>query len=457
MHLSRRQRVSLILRVLFALMLFMQIAAPVAGSAFVETQAYIIQAADLAAARSAVNGIGARITHELEIIQAVGAELTPAQLYTLRSRSELKLYPSNPVFPVDMVSVETVRDEFNTVSYSNNDGTVNWASSWFETGDNGNPSGGGIKITSNHLLLLHKPDRMVHRYVNLPVNSVAVLSFSYRLKNFSSSDQSVALQITSDGGGSWTELALFSGPANEKAFSDFSIDISAYASPDTAIRFVTSTSIDVPCRFQLANIEIQYTTDIISADIVETVYDTFSTVSYSNNDGNTNWLGDWEEFGDDGSPETGNVIVHTSQFLQISRKDRGVQRAADLSSASSVILSLDVKRINLDNEHDYVALDISSDGGNSWTTLTRFSGPATDDGFQSMSFDITDFAAANTLIRFHSSPTSMNQRDKVRIDNLRISKIVTPDTYYPSLVGTDQLHAQGINGDGITVPVLDTG
>ena len=52
-----------------------------------ETQALIIQGSDFAAVRSAVAAVGGEITHELDIIDAVGARLTAHQLETLRARS----------------------------------------------------------------------------------------------------------------------------------------------------------------------------------------------------------------------------------------------------------------------------------------------------------------------------------------------------------------------------------
>ena len=58
----------------------------------VATEARIIQGADLAAARAAVEAVGGAITHELGIIDAVGARLTPAQVETLRSTPGVRLY-----------------------------------------------------------------------------------------------------------------------------------------------------------------------------------------------------------------------------------------------------------------------------------------------------------------------------------------------------------------------------
>jgi hypothetical protein len=50
-----------------------------------QTSSYIVQAKSLAAAKAAVKRVGGMITHELGIIDAVGARLSPAQAETLRA------------------------------------------------------------------------------------------------------------------------------------------------------------------------------------------------------------------------------------------------------------------------------------------------------------------------------------------------------------------------------------
>jgi len=47
-------------------------------------------------------------------------------------------------------SQDTFLDNFNTVSYSNNNGTMNFASNWVETNEDNCPSGGEIRINSNN-------------------------------------------------------------------------------------------------------------------------------------------------------------------------------------------------------------------------------------------------------------------------------------------------------------------
>lgn len=54
------------------------------------TGSYIVQGTDLAAARAAVRAAGGEVTHELGIIQAVGAELSEAQWKTLRDQDGVR-------------------------------------------------------------------------------------------------------------------------------------------------------------------------------------------------------------------------------------------------------------------------------------------------------------------------------------------------------------------------------
>ena len=50
-----------------------------------EAVSFIVQGHDLASAATAVRGVGGTVTHELGIIHAVGAELTPTQVRALRA------------------------------------------------------------------------------------------------------------------------------------------------------------------------------------------------------------------------------------------------------------------------------------------------------------------------------------------------------------------------------------
>ena len=52
---------------------------------------------------------------------------------------------------------ETVRDEFTTIEYSRNDGTVNWADDWQEVGESDGPTVGNVFVhSSTHLVFVER-------------------------------------------------------------------------------------------------------------------------------------------------------------------------------------------------------------------------------------------------------------------------------------------------------------
>ena len=68
------------------------VGSPVASVAAQPATRYIVSAESYATARAAVVAVGGRITHELGIVEAVAATLTPAQLETLRADARLVLH-----------------------------------------------------------------------------------------------------------------------------------------------------------------------------------------------------------------------------------------------------------------------------------------------------------------------------------------------------------------------------
>ena len=61
-------------------------------SAAVAPELWIVQAASVAAARRSVDGVGARVEQELDIIHGVSAYLNPWQLEHLRTRARVRLF-----------------------------------------------------------------------------------------------------------------------------------------------------------------------------------------------------------------------------------------------------------------------------------------------------------------------------------------------------------------------------
>jgi serine protease AprX len=74
----------------------------------------------------------------------------------------------------------TVRDEFATVSYSNNDGSAAWSGSWVEANDDGSPTSGTVRIDNARLRMDNSDSgslESISRAADLAGASSAALSF----------------------------------------------------------------------------------------------------------------------------------------------------------------------------------------------------------------------------------------------------------------------------------------
>jgi MSHA biogenesis protein MshQ len=168
----------------------------------------------------------------------------------------------------------------------------------------------------------------------------------------------------------------------------------------------------------------------------ETVRDEFNDRSYANNDGTQAWTTDWLEIGETDGPSSGEIRVHNDQgelwVLRI-QSNRGIQREADLSGATSAVLRFDYRRSDLDSSWDYVTVEVSGDGGASWTQLASFNGPQNDSDYQSASYDISAFASSSTRIRLMGS-AFLGGGDEVYFDNIEIEyllpAVATPVAHY---------------------------
>jgi hypothetical protein len=155
-------------------------------------------------------------------------------------------------------------------------------------------------------------------------------------------------------------------------------------------------------------------------DITGTVLDQFSSVSYDNNNGTTNWTGNWVENDSNGGGVSGGRIQIDSGRLDIRADAIGdwIYREANLSGGTSATLSLDYNN-NLGGG-DSIVIQVSNNGGASYSTLSggTFSS-SLNTGSGTLSFDITPFISANTRVRFYVTTESANEH--LYLDNVQIS------------------------------------
>lgn len=146
---------------------------------------------------------------------------------------------------------ETVGDNFSAVSYSGNSGSENWTTDWLEIGESDGPSTGIARVnaslcTAGNCLRLGEPsttrtwsNRGVQRELDLAGSSNATLTFNW-FSGRNRGSMSVALAVSDDGGANWTTLQTYAINSSDFTANPQSFDLSAYAAPDTRIRFLSS-------------------------------------------------------------------------------------------------------------------------------------------------------------------------------------------------------------------------
>ncbi|MCL4800525.1 MAG: tandem-95 repeat protein [Burkholderiales bacterium] len=160
---------------------------------------------------------------------------------------------------VSVVDSGMVLDLFGTAAFSNNDGTQNWKTDWQELGESNGPASGNVRVTGGAFRLGGDEVTITgdgaQRSADLSGATTATLSFAYRRTLLDDSGGSVSVQISPDGT-SWTTLATYNLNGSDASFLPQRFDISAFASADTAVRFVGSGSVE--SYFYVDYVEIEH-------------------------------------------------------------------------------------------------------------------------------------------------------------------------------------------------------
>ena len=157
-----------------------------------------------------------------------------------------------------------------------------------------------------------------------------------------------------------------------------------------------------------------------------TFADPFDKESFSGSSGTLDWSTDWLEINESDGPKKGDTRIEnmdSKYHLQLRDNDKGgegVEREADLSAYTSASLSFRYRRDGFDKTSDFVTLSVSSNGGSSWKALDEFAGPADDDDYLRVVYDISSAISKNTRIRFLTSE-DLGNSDELYIDDVEIS------------------------------------
>jgi hypothetical protein len=228
-------------------------------------------------------------------------------------------------------------------------------------------------------------------------------------------DEYVDLEIRTGGSGSWTFLQRFGGPSDDSG--SVSIPIDGYISGNTEIRFFTSSSANMGNGddFYADNLEIEACANVVPV-CSASFRDEFSIVSYGNNNGDTNFTGNWDEYEGtsltipEGSPNpsaghiriTGGQLV-MNNYSPESANAPGVERELNLLGFTSATFSFDFTTSGGVDADDSILVQASANGGSSWSLLENISGIGDTTG--SKSYDLTPFISSNTKIRLRFNTT----------------------------------------------------
>ena len=139
------------------------------------------------------------------------------------------------------------------------------------------------------------------------------------------------------------------------------------------------------------------------------VRDEFNAIAYNGNDGAQNWVNDWQESGESDGPTSGKMRVAANSHCTAGNcfelggggggPATSVSREVNLSGATSATFTFSYRRSTGANGGN-IKVEVSDNGGGSWTTLQTYNMNGSDASQVPESFDITAYIASNTQVRF---------------------------------------------------------
>ena len=279
-----------------------------------------------------LNGRG-QIRKQLDLIMSFSAEMTGREIEKLVKNPKVHwISPDAPMVSTGSAGLSTVLDTFKNYNYNGNNGTEKWTGSWVE----GNYAGDASKSTPDvgilrldygyqcadlygYCLRINpgQAGAYIYREANLDNAASATLSFyRYNRLNENFYSGAVNLEISSDAGITWSTLRTYSnGDYTGNGVDTF--NITAYAGPNTRIRFYITDTQQNSRDIFFDNIKIEYAVgsayrEVVGAEAL------------------------WQETGLDGKGITVAVVDSgISDHIDLHQEANNANQAADSSSRIS--------------------------------------------------------------------------------------------------------------------------
>ncbi|EMI15641.1 Laminin G, subdomain protein 2 domain protein [Rhodopirellula maiorica SM1] len=257
---------------------------------------------------------------------------------------------------------------------------------------------------------------------------------------------------STDGGSSWNSLGAVSDSNARLLAAD--ADTRLYFQPNANYNGSVANAITFRAWDQSTGTNGDTSTITLAS---QNVLDSFSSVSYGNNNGSQSWSANWvESDSSGGAASSGRFRVSGGELsIQAANANDYIYREVDLSDAANATLSFSYSS-GLGSSAT-VHAQISDDGGASYTTLSGgVFNSSTNTGSGTKSFDISGQMSANTRIRFLVAAGETGAGvNNFSVDNVEITYDVPGGgtTAFSSETDTSSLVINAVND----APVLSSG
>ncbi|MCS6845325.1 MAG: carboxypeptidase regulatory-like domain-containing protein, partial [Caldilineales bacterium] len=152
-----------------------------------------------------------------------------------------------------------VLDQFGSAAYNLNSGNVNWSTNWVEANDDNSPTAGSMLITSGVLRFQSttgvEAGDSIARGVTLPAGGAcAALTFVLGQSGIDANEDRLAVQVSADGGATYTTLEVFDAAADASA-KWYSV---ANFATNTRVRFLILDELETGEYWSVDNVQVAW-------------------------------------------------------------------------------------------------------------------------------------------------------------------------------------------------------
>lgn len=170
---------------------------------------------------------------------------------------------------------------------------------------------------------------------------------------------------------------------------------------------------------------VAFSAGLLSSNVYADTYsDDFASGTYAGSTGTLTWSPLWIETGDDGVATTGNINTNTGA-VEIQGNARSLARNFDITayvgSAGTNTIAYD---INEDFNNDTLIVELSTDGGSTYTTLASYGNNSDGSYSHNITTQLASPASTTFVLRFRSQYNNAN--DDAFFDNVVITLTAPP-------------------------------